>query len=77
MPYLQLPHPQPNRSSGFSFIEILVTLALLSGSYLMIFSGHQWIVATAAKQERELKELLKLSDQHELEMAILYAEAAE
>jgi len=43
----------------------------------MIFSGHQWIVATAAKQERELKELLKLSDQHELEMAILYAEAAE
>jgi hypothetical protein len=55
----------------------LVTLALLSGSYLIIFSGQQFIVATIARQERELKELLKISDQHELEMALLYSEANE
>jgi prepilin-type N-terminal cleavage/methylation domain-containing protein len=66
-----------HKSSGFSFVEILVTLALLSGSYLIIFSGQQFIVATITRQERELKELLKISDQHELEMALLYSEANE
>jgi prepilin-type N-terminal cleavage/methylation domain-containing protein len=66
-----------NKTSGFSFIEVLVTLALLSGSYLIIFSGQQFITASITRQDRELKDLLHLSDQHELEMALLYTEVDE
>jgi prepilin-type N-terminal cleavage/methylation domain-containing protein len=66
-----------SKSSGFSFIEVLVTLALLSGSYLIIFSGQQFTTASIIRQERELKDLLQMSDQHELEMALLYSEANE
>ena len=61
-------------SSGFSFIEILVTLALLSGSYLVIFSSQQFFTTSIVRQERELKELLEASDRHELEMALTHAE---
>jgi len=66
-----------SKSSGFSFIETLVTLALLSGSYLIIFSGQQFITASIARQELELKDLLQMSDQHELAMALLYSEVDE
>jgi prepilin-type N-terminal cleavage/methylation domain-containing protein len=66
-----------NKTSGFSFIEVLVTLALLSGSYLIIFSSQQFITASIVRQERELKVLLQMGDQHELEMALLYSEADE
>jgi prepilin-type N-terminal cleavage/methylation domain-containing protein len=66
-----------NKTSGFSFIEVLVTLALLSGSYLIIFSSQQFITASIVHQERELKNLLQVSDQHELEMALLYREVDE
>jgi prepilin-type N-terminal cleavage/methylation domain-containing protein len=60
--------------SGFSFIEILITLALLSGSYLLIFSSQQFVTASIVRQERELKELLEASNRHELEMALTYSE---
>ncbi len=60
--------------NGFSFIEILVTLALLSGSYLVIFSSQQFVATSIVRQERELKELLEASDRHELEMALTHAE---
>jgi len=66
-----------NKTSGLSFIDVLVTLALLSGSYLIIFSSQQFITASIARQERELKDLLQMSDQHELEMALLYLEVDE
>ncbi len=66
-----------SKSSGFSFIEVLVTLALLSGSYLIIFSSQQFIAASIVRQERELKDLLQISDQHELEMALLNSEVDE
>lgn len=60
--------------SGFSFIEILITLALLSGSYLLIFSSQQFVTASIVGQERKLKELLEASNRHELEMALTYSE---
>lgn len=66
-----------SKTLGFSFIEVLVTLALLSGSYLIIFSSQQFITASITRQERELKDLLQMSDQHELEMALLYTEVDE
>jgi prepilin-type N-terminal cleavage/methylation domain-containing protein len=70
-----LTSPSPIEScSGFSFIEILITLALLSGSYLLIFSGQQFVTASIVRQERELKELLEASNRHELEMALTYSE---
>lgn len=77
MSYLQNSNPHQSKTSGFSFIEVLVTLALLSGSYLIIFSSQQFITASIVRQERELKDLLQISDQHELEMALLYSEVDE
>ncbi len=70
-----LTSPSPIEScSGFSFIEILITLALLSGSYLLFFSSQQFVTASIVRQERELKELLEASNRHELEMALTYSE---
>ena len=70
-----LTSPSPIEScSGFSFIEILITLALLSGSYLLIFASQQFVTASIVRQERELKELLEASNRHELEMALTYPE---
>jgi prepilin-type N-terminal cleavage/methylation domain-containing protein len=77
MSCLQNSNPHQSKTLGFSFIEVLVTLALMSGSYLIIFSGQQFITTSIVRQERELKELLKISDQHELEMALLYSEVDE
>jgi prepilin-type N-terminal cleavage/methylation domain-containing protein len=77
MSFLKPPSTNKNKSLGFSFIEILVTLALLSGSYLIIFSSQQFITASIVRQERELKDLLQMGDQHELLMALLYSEADE
>jgi prepilin-type N-terminal cleavage/methylation domain-containing protein len=77
MSYFQYSNLHQSKTSGFSFIEVLVTLALLSGSYLIIFSSQQFITASIVHQERELKNLLQVSDQHELEMALLYTEVDE
>jgi len=77
MSYLQNSNPHQSKNSGFSFIEVLVTLALLSGSYLIIFSSQQFITASIVRQDRELKDLLQMSDQHELVMALLYSEVDE
>jgi len=77
MSFLKSPSTNQNKSLGFSFIEVLVTLALLSGSYLIIFLGQQFITASIVRQERELKDLLQMSDQHELAMALLYSEVDE
>jgi prepilin-type N-terminal cleavage/methylation domain-containing protein len=77
MSYQQHSNSLQSKTSGFSFIEVLVTLALLSGSYLIIFSSQQFITASTTRQERELKDLLQMSDQHEFEMALLYTEVEE
>jgi len=77
MSYLQNSNPHQSKNLGFSFIEVLVTLALLSGSYLIIFSGQQFITVSIVRQERELKDLLQMSDQHELAMSLVYSEVVE
>jgi len=77
MSYQLHSNPRQSKTSGFSFVEVLITLALLSGSYLIIFSSQQFITASTTRQERELKELLEMSDQHELEMTLLYTEVDE
>jgi prepilin-type N-terminal cleavage/methylation domain-containing protein len=60
-----------SNSSGFTFIEILVSLSILSGSYFLIFSTQQFLASHSLKLEAEFLEMLRLSDQHELEIALM------
>ncbi len=55
-------------------IEILVALSILSGSYFLIFSTQQFLASHSLKLEVEFLEMLRLSDQHELEMALIDGE---
>jgi prepilin-type N-terminal cleavage/methylation domain-containing protein len=55
---------------GFSLVEVLITLSLLSGSYLIIFSCQQWLSSSILGQERKLQELLHANNQHELNIAL-------
>jgi prepilin-type N-terminal cleavage/methylation domain-containing protein len=58
-------------SYGFTFIEILVALSILSGSYFVIFSTQQFLASYSLKLESEFLEMLRLSDEHELEIALM------
>ncbi len=60
---------------GFTVIETLIALSVLSSSYLVIFSTQQWLSASALRQERNLKEMLLISDQHEIMLAQLFHDA--
>jgi prepilin-type N-terminal cleavage/methylation domain-containing protein len=59
---------------GFTFIEILIALSLLSGSYFVIFSAQQFLASHSLKLEAELLEILRSSDQHELDIALIDGE---
>jgi hypothetical protein len=59
---------------GFTFIEILMVLSLLSGSYFVIFSTQQFLASHSLKLEDEFREILRSSDQHELDMALMDGE---
>jgi|GEM_PF-982567 prepilin-type N-terminal cleavage/methylation domain-containing protein len=61
-------------SLGFTFIEILIALSLLSGSYFVIFSTQQFLASHSLKLEVEFLEILRSSDQHELDMALMDGE---
>jgi prepilin-type N-terminal cleavage/methylation domain-containing protein len=63
-----------SNSCGFTLIEILVALSILSGSYFLIFSTQQFLASYSLKLEVEFLEMLRLSDQHELEMALIDGE---
>jgi prepilin-type N-terminal cleavage/methylation domain-containing protein len=58
-------------SLGFTFIEILIALSLLSGSYFVIFSTQQFLVSHSLKLETQFLEILRLSDDHELVIALM------
>ena len=56
---------------GFTFIEILIALSLLSGSYFVIFSTQQFLASQSLKLETQFLEILRVSDDHELEIALM------
>ena len=58
-------------SLGFTFIEILIALSLLSGSYFVIFSTQQLLASHSLKLEIQFLEILHSSDDHELEIALM------
>ncbi len=58
-------------SLGFTFIEILIALSLLSGSYFVIFSTQQFLASHSLKLETQFQEILRASDDHELEIALM------
>jgi prepilin-type N-terminal cleavage/methylation domain-containing protein len=60
-----------SNSLGFTFIEILIALSLLSGSYFVIFSTQQFLASHSLKLETQFLEILRLSDAHELEIALM------
>jgi prepilin-type N-terminal cleavage/methylation domain-containing protein len=62
------------KTHGFTFIEILMALSLLSGSYFAIFSAQQFLASQSLKLEAEFLEILRSSDQHELDMALMDGE---
>ena len=64
----------PFHTLGFTFIEILMALSLLSGSYFVIFSAQQFLTSHSSKLEAEFLEILRSSDQHELDMALMDGE---
>jgi hypothetical protein len=59
---------------GFTFIEILMALSLLSGSYFVIFSTQQFLASHSLKLEAEFLEILRSSDRHELDIALMDGE---
>jgi Tfp pilus assembly protein PilV len=61
--------------AGSSLIEVLITLTLLSGSYLIIFSSQQFITSHTLKNENELRHLIETSNQHEIAMALLHGDS--
>jgi prepilin-type N-terminal cleavage/methylation domain-containing protein len=69
-----MPSTTSSNSCGFTFIEILVALSILSGSYFLIFSTQQFLASHSLKIEAEFLEMLHLSDQHELEIALMDGE---
>ncbi len=69
-----MPSTTSSNSGGFTFIEILVALSILSGSYFLIFSTQQFLASRSLKLEVEFLEMLRLSDQHELEIALMDGE---
>ena len=61
----------PTNTSGFTLIEILIAISLLTGSYLVISSTEQLMSSHSLKLERDFFELIELSNQHELSVALL------
>ena len=51
-----------------------MALSLLSGSYFVIFSTQQFLASHSLKLEDEFREILRSSDQHELDMALMDGE---
>jgi prepilin-type N-terminal cleavage/methylation domain-containing protein len=58
-------------SLGFTLIEILIALSLLSGSFFIIFSTQQFLASHSLKLETQFIEMLCSSDDHELEIALM------
>jgi prepilin-type N-terminal cleavage/methylation domain-containing protein len=59
-------------NQGFTLIEVLVSLAILSGSYWIIFSSQQFVSSYSQKLARDFQQLIDEQNQHELEMVILH-----
>jgi prepilin-type N-terminal cleavage/methylation domain-containing protein len=63
--------PSPTNTSGFTLIEILVAISLLTGSYFVLSSTEHLLSSYSLKLERDFFELIELSNQHELSVAQL------
>ncbi len=63
--------PSPTNTSGFTLIEILVAISLLTGSYFVLSSTEHFMSSYSPKLERDFFELIELSNQHELSVALL------
>ena len=57
--------------NGFSLIETLIALSLASGLYLVTINSQQFLSSHSLKLERDFSELIELSNQHELSVALL------
>jgi hypothetical protein len=51
-----------------------MALSLLGGSYFVIFSAQQFLASHFLKLEVEFLEILRSSDQHELNVALMDGE---
>ena len=63
--------PSHTNTSGFTLIETLIAISLLTGSYFALSSTEQLVSSYSLKLERDFFELIELSNQHELSVALL------
>ena len=57
--------------NGFSLIETLIALSLASGLYLVTINSQQFLSSYSLKLEHDFFELIELSNQHEVSVALL------
>lgn len=75
---MHLHHPpsiRPLPRSGFSLLEALTALAIFSGAYMVLISAHAHIASQTQKQVKALHNLIALSNQHEIKIAVHLAQA--
>ncbi|WP_088812473.1 prepilin-type N-terminal cleavage/methylation domain-containing protein [Polynucleobacter victoriensis] len=58
-------------TDGFTLIEVLIAISLLGGSYFVISSTQQFVSSYSLKLEHDFFELIELSNEHELSIALL------
>ena len=58
-------------TDGFTLIEVLIAISLLGGSYFVTSSTQQFVSSYSLKLERYFFELIELSNQYELSIALL------
>ena len=67
-----MPSSSSFSNQGFTLIEVLVSLVILSGSYWIIFSSQQFVSNHTLKLEGDFQAMIDEQNQHELEMTVIH-----
>jgi hypothetical protein len=62
--------PIRKHSFGHSLMESIIALALLLGTHLLTLHSIDWLSAHTLSIQKQFDELIALSNQHEIRMAL-------